>query len=682
MILSGAITDFRWDMAALFGHVYMTNGWNHVKVWTGHDDVNAVDAGIGAPVSWSANTVSASGSLLSGVTPGAHSLRYRYVNSITQYPSDPTLPLIFTAYEGSVAGTTAKYSFSNVVPSADPKVDRIAVEMTQAGGEQFFLLTALPNTAAVVTVQTKDDILRTKILSWDDFGHEPPPVMAHIEAFRERLWGLGQYVYSAGAAKISASGRTVLGSGTTWNSAAKGRLLLLSGDRRRFIESVVSSTELLLEESASAQTFRGYKIISEVPDVMRFSKALYAESWPSENQFRVLEGEPENARSIHGFRRDLVIFGERSMERFVYSQDPFLDGSREPVEGNRGAASRRCVQDVDGFLWALDYKGLHRWGGGDPQHVSEAIDPYFDPADRSKGYVDFTYRSKFHSVHNANRHQVWWFVTMADLPGETVYTRPHHAIIYDYLNGTITLAKFDVAMVSSTIIPGTDGTSQTAVVDENGRSWVLGIGVTDGIPTSATKTFTVKSGTTVTSILVSNATLYTSGNRLDGVAAYWHEGDQVRVIQSNSASALVLTFGFSSAPAVGDTVSLGRIPLLWKSKAFTERPSDRRADGRFLHMEYEPKTTGKIRVRFYLDRSATAYDLYVRDFTNQGVTLEADNDYYEVDLSVAKGYAKIPLPSQGSHTVEFEIQVVDAGTDFEMTGFAIDGYWSEEDIEQ
>lgn len=680
-IESGLVDTFDHDLASIFGRVYRVNGWNEMSVWDGFKD-SAVAAGIAAPSSWDmtpqtgyASTAAQGGS----VDVGIHLFRYRYVDGETLYVSDPS-----PAVQFDVTQSTSSWILSNINGSPDSKVDRIAIEMTDAGGETFFVATALANATGNTSVRIGDAALRGNPLSWDNFGHDTPPFFSLIEQFKGRLWGLGQGVYDDGAAYLSASGLTVYGTGTTWTSAAKGRFLLISGDSRRIIESVVSSTELLLEVSADALSLANYQIISKTPDILHFSKALFPESWPPENQIRVFDSQPEKARALKGWRNDLVLFGERSMERLVFGEDPFRDGSLEPVQGDRGAANRRVVVDVEGALFSLDYKGIHRFVGATPEHLSEPIDPLFDLGDRTHGYVDFAYRSTFHAVHYPDRHQILWFVVLNGDPNDSAtYTKPHHAIALDYMKGTYSIYKFDEAIVASTSAPGSDGTTQTLLADENGRLWVFGIGTTDGVHSDSATSFTVGSGTTRTNIVASGGTLYASGDGLQGAFAFSFDNAEAQRIASNSAGGLTLAVPFSSAPSVGTTVSLGRIPSTWKSKAFyAESPSFRRWDGRYLHLYYEPKSSGSIRVKFYLDRSTTAYDDYSEDFSNGAVDLDADNDYFTVDLSVGTGYARIPLPGEGSATIEFEVVIVDSDTSFEMLGFELDMYVEEEDMER
>ena len=677
---SNLATGLSHDLAAIFGRVYRVNGWQRMSVWDGYNSV-AVQAGLYQPPFYSTVAKSAVLTTTTGMDPGAHFFRYRYMDSRTQYVGNPSEAIPFSATRGA-ADTGAKYTFSNIIASPDTKVDRIVAEVTDAGGTQFFRGTAVANANQSIPIQMNDDELRAVILDHDDFGHDKPPFFRHVEAFKGRLWGFGQHVYDAGTASKPGAGRSVVGAGTQWTSAAVGRLMHLSGKTRAFIGSVVSNKLLLLEEAAASATSRNYRITDSTPDVLYFSKPLYPESWPPENRFRVLDGRPEKIRAAKGYRNDLVIFGERSMERLVFGENPHVDGTLEPIPGERGVASRLCTVDAAGHLWALDYKGIHRYAGSSPEHASEQIDPLFDPGDRTRGYVDFQYRELFHAVHFPQRHQIVWFVVVNGLPGdETVYTTTKHAIVYDYLNDSFGLWKFDVAMVASTIGPGSDGTTQTLVADENGRLWVLGIGTADGVHSSSARTLTVGSGTTASTVSFSaGATLYASGDGLAGATVYSPDLDEVRVIDSNLASSLRLSSPFTSSPSVGATLYLGRIPAKWKSKAFVPSvPGELWDETRYLTIGFEPKDSGTVRVRFYINRDEDAYGDYVQTQVLGSASQDPDENYWVVDVTQARGTARIPIPCDGPvHAVEVEIESVSA-VPFEMDALQIDGMAAEED---
>ena len=61
------------------------------------------------------------------------------------------------------------------------------------------------------------------------------------------------------------------------------------------------------------------------------------------------------------------------------------------------------------------------------------------------------------------------------------------------------------------------------------------------------------------------------------------------------------------------------------------------------------------------------------------MTLDADDNFYEIDLTTTSGYARIPLPSDAAHVLEWEVEIVDSATSFEMTGFELDGFAEESD---
>ena len=90
-----------------------------------------------------------------------------------------------------------------------------------------------------------------------------------------------------------------------WTSAVKGRILRFSGEAERyFIKSVVPAADQLITDRTvgAAHTDENYSIVSAAPDVLFFSKPVFPQSWPVQNQIKVLDGQPEQARAVKGFR--------------------------------------------------------------------------------------------------------------------------------------------------------------------------------------------------------------------------------------------------------------------------------------------------------------------------------------------------------------------------------------------
>lgn len=688
-----SVAGLRPDVAELFNRVYVCDGWNPTLVWDGYQQ-QAREAGLDRPdpYEWSAGATSTLPGSAS-VSPGQHFVRYRYADSKTGYPSNPSKAYQFNAHEG-VSETTAGYIMSNIVPSPEAHVDQIIVEMTRAGGNQFLRATVLANESAAVTLKIADEDLASRILFYRDFGHGKPPRARYMTAFRERLWMLGDLAWSQGVAQkkanVGAAGNSIVGSGTEWNSGIKGRFFIFENDSvLRYIESVVSAAELVVTETLSGGKYGakvGYTIAPDAPDVLYVSQALFPESFPDENRLKVLAGRVEQSTGLHGYRQDMVIFGERSMELFTYTLDPRDDGRRERVEGDRGLTSRRCTIEANGLLYGMDYKGAWVWAGGvsqGPVHLSEALDPYFDPSDRSQGYVDFQYREKFHAVHYPTQHSILWFVVMNGLPGDaTTYTKPQHALLYDYLRETWTVLRFDVPIVTSTTSPDTKGRLYTLLADEHGRVWSYGIGSRDGAPGSQSRYVTLASGTSASSVVLSSDTFYASNSGLAGTPLYDPINDQVLVVRSNSAGGATLLEAPGTALSVGQRLAVGPIRGKWRTGALAFARRKERAQGRYLHLYYDPLDSGVAKVRLYRDQSGSAYQAFKYAYSNEAVHHSGSGAIdYRIDLDHYDGYARIPLAGGQCSTLEFEVIFDEGGVIPVFTGFDLDAYSREEDQE-
>ncbi len=686
---TGIQSALKSDFAAIFGRAYETDGWSPLSVFDGMDEGTGFqDAGIAAPAEWSASAIVSVGSGVCDI--GLHALRYRYAHRRTQYPSNPNLPV-----EVDLASATSRFTLSNIVPSPDPKVDIIVVEMTKAGGSEFYRATNLQNVSASILISISDATLDGQVLDWSDFGHDVPPYFKRIAAFRGRLWGLAQHIHETGQLRIQSGGSNnviVSASGCKLTSAAVGRMLIRSGDIPRFIKSVIDSNNCILQsadgiDSASVNSnVANYKIVHPSPDTLFYSKAVYVEAWPLRNQLRVLEGKPEQAIAHMGFRQDLVIFGQRAMELLVFVNDPRDDGRLEEVEGERGAVNADVIVNARGALWVLDYKGVHRWTGGiasEPEHMSGPLDPLFtDGLTSIMGKIDFAYKDLFHAVHHPRLSQILFFVVINGSPNDTrSYTRPQHCLVYDYELKRWHIWRFDVAMMASTLQPAANGGFDTLVADEKGYVWVLGIGRMDGVPAANPVSMTIASGATSVQLKPgSGETLYEALSGLAGAPVYWREGDAVGVIDSNDGSTINLKSGLGSTPAAGDTLDFGRIVGRWKSPAHVLETGKELPTWRYLHLRFEPRDTGEARVYVYLNRAVAAYAAW-STAEDQAVSTTSGLDYVTVDLTHADGYARIKLPSERAVTMEFEVQPVGAGTKMLVLDYEIDGYSEEEDQE-
>jgi hypothetical protein len=320
----------------------------------------------------------------------------------------------------------------------------------------------------------------------------------------------------------------------------------------------------------------------------------------------------------------------------------------------------------------------------EPKHLSEVLDPYFDPSDRSQGYVDLQYAEQFHCVHHPQQHSLLWFVVMNGLPGDSqVYTKPQHALMFDYQRSVWTILRFDVPIVSSTISPDNSGHFYTLIADENGKLWAYGIGSRDGAPSSQSRYVNVGSGTSASAlVLASGYTFYASNSGLAGTPIYDPVDDQVVVVRSNSAGGATLLEAPGSTLSVGRQLAVGPIRGHWRTGALAFTRRRERTQGRYLHMYYDPLSSGTAKVRFYRDQNASCYQAFKYPYSNEAVHHSGSGAIdTRIDLSYFDGYARIPVPGGEFTTLEVEVVFDEGGVIPVFTGYDLDAYSQEEDSE-
>lgn len=181
--LASGVDTARGSFALANGALYYANGVDAGRVI--YNGANAAQsAGIIAP-----STAPSVGTPAAGnVTAGVHLIRFRWKNSTTGYFSNPSPALEYTAAGSEniplTLGTTA-----------DTKVDKMVIEMTEADGSTFYVVETV-NDASSYTINIADAVLNQQELSDvyaspDGFGHEPPPAaLTTLFSLRNRIFGL------------------------------------------------------------------------------------------------------------------------------------------------------------------------------------------------------------------------------------------------------------------------------------------------------------------------------------------------------------------------------------------------------------------------------------------------------------------------------------------------------------
>ena len=666
-IKSGVESDHRFSFTSLNGHVYMCNGWDPMLRWNGVDAA-AVDAGIAAaPDDWGPTPGTAAGDS----TPGTHLIRYRYLSRDTQYISNPSNQVEITIAAGAeeltfpIAGTSA----ANIKRSSDPKADRIVVEMTFVNGGTFFEAVVVDNSASSVVVDISDSGLAGKLLDYTDDGHNPPEFFTIVLAHKGRLLGTGRVKHTKGTVAVTNSSTGVTGTGTNWTQAGVSQFFRVVGEADFFqIDAVGGVTSITLATAYTGSTASGvnYEIFSVSQNTIFESQTLFPESWAPLNFTKALVNRNDRIRAMIAHFGTVIVCGDFSTERWSYTNSLVEDGQPVPIPGNRGALNQRCVIEVDGIIYGGDRQGIWRYNGGAQQHMSHPVDPLWQ-------IMNFSVVEEFHCVFIPIERTIRFYWPRDD--DAVTDTKAKDFLEYCLDKQIWGTGRHAMAMTSSTTI-GSTNERRAILGDENGHSWFI-VGSTEGADPGFTLEGLVAAAPapTTTVFTITGGGLVTTNGGLAGVPVFWREGEEERLVASNTATQITLASGFSVPPTAGHTIHIGRIKALLRTKAISLTKLSSRYRQRYLHVYFEPTSTAKeLRVRIFEDYGSTAkqWDVTTTDLTS-GVDTTAATTDFRIDMSVNTGYAKVPLGLDWNRVIEVEFQVWEQDTGLNLIGFEVDG---------
>ena len=153
--------------------------------------------GLPAPIAAMNSPTRAAGN----TSPGRHIFRYRYWNSSLNYfgsPSDPVEVLVTDSpTDGELTFIVAPFDEPKIgqaiVGIDNARIDKIIVEMTLAGGDQFYDVAVIDNNSDVNLVVNIDDATleqRPRRAFGLSVGLATPPQFRHVTAHRGRIFGI------------------------------------------------------------------------------------------------------------------------------------------------------------------------------------------------------------------------------------------------------------------------------------------------------------------------------------------------------------------------------------------------------------------------------------------------------------------------------------------------------------
>jgi hypothetical protein len=660
---------------------YLANGWNKVRRWGGRT-ATLETAGITGPSrvlnSWTPSPTTAAGSC----TPGFHVFRYRFMDSRTGYVSNPSEEREIEVVSGSQQLTfpidTA--SAANMIRSTDTKVDRIILEMTVAGGSQFFTAASALNSATSIVASISDAALEQQFLGYTDDGHDPPPLAKNILSHRERIWLYGQVTHAIGTASFTNGSVNVAegGSDPDWIAEALGSaagesttvwFIQKAGDTEAYEISHYDAggSQIVLKAVYPGTTAAdsAYVIFSRTTAVW-VSNPAFPESYTPLKFLNSPNGE--NAGDVTagvGYGSSVIFFTLNSMFKFAWDQDPLIDGFYTPLSAKAGALNQRTVIEVEGVVYSMDRRGWHAWTGVFPKLISRGVDPL------ARENVNYDNAENFHCCYFPETRSIRWFVSY----GDDVY--PKNYFQFDIDTAAWSTGTYRHGISDSRLIPTAEGL-RVIYGDENGHRWFADEGTCDGCPADFSHP-TVQGAATSTSIPV-DLTLPTDGVGLAGCYLTRRLSSGItesRLITSNDAGNITVDPAFSSTPANGDLLWVGSFVSKLRTKAFHGPKVPDKKRSIYLSIMFQPTDEARfLQVRVYEDLSASAKTWVAatpRRIANRLPDLYKpgeDTTYpvtdWLVDLSADAGVVRIPLGPEFRRHFEFEFEIEEPDADFRL----------------
>lgn len=637
---TGLSSDFRGNFASNNGKLYYNDDFDStIRIDRG--DANAFTAGIAAP----SVTPTASDGSAGLSTAGVHRIRYRYRDTTTGYPSNPSAEVSLTS-----TGTTI--IVVGVTASGDAKVNNIIVEMTAAGGSVFYIVdTSNLNSTGNVSVSMTDTTLLTQLASdsyYGDFGHEPPPTISIMAEHRGRMFGWITSKRTRTGCTISNGSPTISGTLFPTNTAWNGRLVLVNAETTPYVIVSTTSTTITLSKNYGGAASGGANSIvvyATAPDMLYWSRAGYPESWkPSAWARRVLNNN-DTPTALISANDILYVFGQRTVRAFVYTVDPAAAQLRTiPVAS--GCYNQNCVINADGRVFYYGQGGAFELQGGIPTHISLDIDF------ATEALIDRTQMETFHGVYDPYERVLWWFFCRT---GDTV---PKDYIAYDLITEQWTQGTFRQGIQCSFTIGSSQISARPYLGDANGYIWRLANGVFDGVPSSMSSgLITCNTGSTV-SVLQINEALPTGSTNLNGVILFNPTTLEAIAIASNTASTITLASPLATAPSAATELYLGSIDCYGLAEwwigpklQFYKRPG-------YVTIEHLSDTgVVQLQLRFFVDYSATpnSFTLGANDTPPDGVTFANGGTIMTVDTSKQAGVLYCPFSDKWHRLARWEM---------------------------
>lgn len=403
-----------------------------------------------------------------------------------------------------------------------------------------------------------------------------PVVGRHGILWRGRFWYGGCHKasdYAAGTALFTNGSATVTGSALArWKQDMVGRTIQRTGNSlQEFLVIAVdeATPALTLSRNWDESTNvlgAAYRIRDRRdPCELFYTEPDLPNASPSTNSLRAITSrDPAGITGFAVVMDLLVVFTKTGL--WTVTGDTGAYEAHHIGEGY-GAFGGNCIQGTPNGLYWLGPDGVFEWGRPGPYGPILSVPPVniSKPADAPADGIQQTIESVngdeagfIVSNYNPSSHKIrWWFPADDETTNRTCLRLDLQTRSFATHTG--------VDVTAALTMPGNAGQQATLLGCLDGTIWQDGVGYIDGAfgfePVQSVSSYAAATRT----ITVTGTALPTSGNGLKGVTCVVLPAAgppyEMVLVASNTSSTAVLACHPDTAPAAGDIVLFGAIPL-------------------------------------------------------------------------------------------------------------------------
>jgi hypothetical protein len=688
------VNDLHTEVTASFartpaGELFIANGIDRPRKWDGFSSA-AVVAGLDAPTTTATVTEDTGGA--SG--QGLYTMAVRFGDAYGNYSN------LSPVTEVTTTGVNKEFNWSNIpVASGTASSARITLRQlfrtTVGEADIFYLVTTInDNTTTTYTDQLSDAALvqnaELPILNDDDtlnanrFG-VPPMNKAIVVWNQDRMFYMGDVVYSTGTVSLTNASGSVTGSGTGFSLSMVGKWLYAVGDSRgREITAYSSATGITVSPVYTGSNLSNvaYEIRTAPAErnVIYFSETEEPESVPqSQNQFLLQENNTEQDDIVGAFSDggSLVIGMTGFLYRFDYVRQPQLDGAASVI-ARRGMFNHRCHAIGEGVHFLMDRFGPYMLAGGQIKDIGDRVRDLF-----RDGTLDTAYARYFHVGLNPYTQTAKFYIKTTEDGGVK------RCLSYNYALDRWSIETFPW-VIGGTCELNVNGTRSFFVGKEDDRFCKeTHTNCCDGI--AATVSGTVSTVNQGTNVLTSTSSVFIAGHA--GVPVVFTSGvadGESCVITTYTSGTQVTVDDIPAGVAAGDTFAIGGVAWRMKTGLMAYPRDNQNSNERSIEVVFKPTTNSGnyFNIRHYLNHKTTAeaaeQDVVATDeackqeygSVNGRVDMyKSRNDQYET-----VGFARKTFTSRHAHYgvsdrfVAVELRGVAQGEPIEISQVDIGGF--------